>query len=53
MKLYACLVLFDLSGEPRLLDALGSRYPVFWFKPRKRANMQFSFQRRKYGILTV
>jgi hypothetical protein len=36
MELYTCLVLFDLAGGPRLLDALGSRYPVFWFKLQTR-----------------
>jgi hypothetical protein len=53
MKLYTCFVLFDLSGGPRLFNALGSRYPDFWFKPGKRANVQLSFQRKKSGILTV
>jgi hypothetical protein len=53
MKLYTCLVLFDLSGGTRLLDAVGSRYPVFWFKLGKRANAQLSFQRKKYGMLTM
>jgi hypothetical protein len=31
MKLYTCIVLFDLSRRPRLLDAPGSRYPDFRF----------------------
>jgi hypothetical protein len=53
MKLYTCLVLFDLSGWPRLFDALGSRYPDFWFKPGKRANGQLGIYRKKYGMLTV
>jgi hypothetical protein len=53
MKFYTCLVLFDLSGGPRLLDALGSRYPDFWFKQAKRANVQLSFQRKKYGMLNL
>jgi hypothetical protein len=51
--LYTCSVLFDLSRQPRLLDALGSRYPDFWFKQGKRANVQLSLLRKKYWILRV
>jgi hypothetical protein len=53
MKLYTYTVLFDLSGRPMLLDALGSRYPDFWFKTGKRANGQLGIYRKKYDMLTV
>jgi hypothetical protein len=51
--LYTCIVLFDLSRRPRLLGALGSRYPVSGSNKGKQANVELSFQRKKYEMLTM